>query len=295
VRILITGAKGMLGATLVEQWQSTYDVCATDIKNFPENPARKFFEFDLSSDCYTELLEWAMPDVIVHCGAITNMDYCEKYPNQAMAVNAASVRKLLEIQTQSRLIFISSDAVFGDGFHMASEDLDARPETIYGKSKKVGEDMLREAPGLNLAVRTTIVGKNSNPAAKGFVEWIVESVREDREITLFADVFFTPITIWDFADELEWIIRSTISGVVHVASSDPVSKYEFGVGICSQLGLDIDLIRAGSIDEFKFRAKRSKDQTLDSTYYKRLTGREMPSISDTIVNIARHFESLTNA
>ena len=95
-KILITGASGMLGATIVKKWCNRFEVFATDKDNFTNNPVKNFMNFDLVSESYDALMNWAKPDVIIHCAAITNVDYCEDNPEQAMEVNAESVNKFLK-------------------------------------------------------------------------------------------------------------------------------------------------------------------------------------------------------
>ena len=161
-KILITGASGMLGATLVMKCQDNFEVFATDKTNFKGNPANKFFSFDLLSNSLDAIIEWSKPDFIIHCAAITNLDYCEENPQQALKVNAESVQKFFQSNTKAKVIFISSDAVFADGIYMVKEKNETAPETVYGKSKEVGEKYIREAGYPHLAIRTTIVGKNLN-------------------------------------------------------------------------------------------------------------------------------------
>ena len=295
MRILITGASGMLGATFVKKCCNRFEVFATDKENFANSPAKYFMAFDLMSESYDALMNWAKPDVIIHCAAITNVDYCEDNPEQAMAVNAESVNQFLKYGSDARLIFISSDAVFPDGIHMATEKDQTTPENIYGKTKETGEKYINNALGSHLAILTTIVGKNINPSYQGFVEWIVNSVKSGKEITLFDDALFTPITTWHLANEIEWIMRSNISDIVHVAGGEPITKYNFGKKICKRLKLDTNLIRKGSIDNVKFNAKRSKDQTMDSSYYYSISNRSLPSTDETVDIIIEHFEDSTYA
>ena len=218
------------------------------------------------------------------------MDYCEDNPEHAMAVNAESVNKFLKYGSDTRLIFISSDAVFPDGIHMAMEKDQISPENVYGKTKETGEKYIKDALGDHVAIRTTIVGKNINPSYQGFVEWIVNSIKNGKEIILFEDVLFTPITTWHLANEMDWIIRSNISGIVHVAGVEPISKYDFGKKICEGLELDTKLIRKGSMDNVKFNAKRSNDQTMDSGFYHSLSSRFLPSADETVDIIVEHFQ-----
>ena len=295
LRVLITGSSGMLGTTLVDKWQDKFHVYTTDKESFKNNPANKFLAFDLLNSSYGELLKWARPDVIVHCAAITNVDYCEEHPEQAMAVNSESVNTFLQSNALARLIFISSDAVFPDGRYLALEKNKTGPENVYGMSKELGERYIQNAGDPHAAIRTTIVGKNINPSYQGFVEWIVQSVSSGREITLFDDVLFTPITTWHLGEELEWIVENDAAGIIHIAGKDIVSKYDFGRKICKGLGLDTSLIHKGSIDNVTFRAKRSKNQTMNSSHYQRLSGRTLPTMDDTVGLIVLHFKEFANA
>lgn len=289
MNVLVTGASGMLGATLVDKWKDKFDIYATDIEEMKDNPSIKFFKFDLSCSSYEQLIHWAEPNVIVHCAAITNVDYCEEYPELAMIVNGESIKKFIQSMGDARMIFISSDAVFPDKVHLASEKDGTNPENVYGKSKELGERYIQNNRAHNCAIRTTIVGKNINPANQGFVEWIVNSVKTGKEIALFDDVIFTPITIWHLAAELEWVIENKIYSIIHIAGREPVSKYDFGFKICEKLNLNTTLIKKVSINDFSFIAKRSKDQTMSVTHYEKLSSHYLPSMEDTIDFIVKHF------
>lgn len=287
--ILITGASGMLGATLVQRLQKSHNVFATGRLQFQDNPAKLFMEFDLTSESYDMLLNWSNPEMIIHCAAITNVDYCENNPEEAVVINAESVQKFFKCRPNVKIIFISSDAVFPDGIHMANEKDQILPGNIYGKTKETGENYINDNLGSHLTIRTTIIGKNINPNSSSFVEWIVKSVREGKEINLFEDVIFTPISIWDFADELEWIIDHDLIGLFHIVGKDCINKYKFGYEICNRLDLNTKLLKKSCIENRNFIARRSKDQTLDSSCYQRFTNRKLPSIEQTIESVVRHF------
>jgi len=295
VRILITGASGMLGATLASAWRDKYTVFATDHTNFNNNTVKNFKEFDLLSDSYEELINWSTPDVIIHCAAITNVDQCEEQPKQAVAVNAGSVKKLLQsINNNTKIIFISSEAVFSGVQHLASENDKTTPQTVYGESKVAAEKYLKEAGNSHLIIRTTIVGKNINTNRTGFVEWLVNSAKHKKEITLFDDVFFTPITIWDLMEELEWVLENNVFGTIHIAGKRLISKFEFGKQIYERLGFNASLIHKGSVDNVCFQAKRSKDMSIDSSYYHKLSKHSLPSIDKTVRLLADKFKESNN-
>lgn len=282
IRILITGSSGMLGATLVKMWSDIYDIYATDISSFREQPAKKFMSFDLLSNSYSELIKWSEPDIIVHCAAIINLEFCEKNPDIAFSVNSESVRRLIQSSKNSKIIFISSDAVYHDGIFMAKESDKIFPENIYGKSKVLGEKCLFEDTNNHCCIRTTIIGKNINPDRKGFIEWIIDSVKKGKNIKLFQDANFTPITIWHLAKEMQFIIDNNIKGTYNISGREKISKYEFGLRLCSSLNLDVGDISKGYLMDHKSIVKRSRDQTLDSTLYASKYNRNLPTISELI-------------
>jgi dTDP-4-dehydrorhamnose reductase len=288
-RVLITGASGMLGATLVKLWSTKYNIFATGNSDFQGNLAKNYKIFDLKSENYGELIEWAKPDIIVHCAAITNVDYCEDNSEEAMIVNGESVRKLIYSAPYAKLIFISTDAVFPCQTHLANEESLTGPENIYGKSKEYGESFIKKSLKNSCIVRTTIVGKNINTYKQGFVEWIINSIKRDDHISLFNDVFFTPISIWHLTDELEWIINNDVPKILHVSSSEVITKYEFGYSLCHEMRLDASLIKAGSMDDVQFKAKRAKDQTLDSSYYISISKHKLPNFEDNIKILIKYF------
>ena len=290
MRLLITGATGMLGATLAEKWKEKFQIFTTGRQLFTKFPNNRFMPFNLLSESYDSLMRWANPDVVIHCAAITDVDYCENNIEQAMAVNAESVRKFLKYGFNSKLIFISSDAVFPDGICMATEKNQTSPENIYGKTKEAGEKYIQNSIGNHIAIRTTIVGKNINLKHQGFVEWIINSLKNRQEISLFDDALFTPITIWHLANEIEWIINNDIKGILHVSGVQPISKYDFGKRICEALKLETDLIKIGNMNDFKFKARRSKDQTLNSSFYSSTYNRTLPTTNETINSIVKHFQ-----
>ena len=288
-RVLITGASGMLGACLVKLWLNKYNIFATGRNDFSGNTAKNHKIFDLKSENYEELTEWAKPDIIIHCAAITNVDYCEENPEEAMIINGESVGKLIDSAPNAKLIFISTDAVFSCQTYLVNENSLTGPENIYGKSKEYGESFIKNSLKNSCIVRTTIVGKNINIYKQGFVEWIINSIRRGNQITLFNDVFFTPISIWHLSDELEWIINNDVPKILHVSGSEVITKYEFGYRLCHEMRLDASLIKTGSMDDIQFRAKRAKDQTLDSSYYISISKRKLPNFEGNVEILIKYF------
>ena len=195
----------------------------------------------------------------------------------------------MKYEDSSKIIFISSDAVFEDQLSFSEEKDPLNPLNIYGLSKKKGEVYLEKSKNKHLTIRTTIIGKNLNLSKTSFLEWIIHSLRNNIKINLFEDVFFTPISIWSLSEEIKWILKNNISGTFHISAKNKISKYKFGLDSCTALGLNKNLIKRTTLEEFSFHAFRSKNQTLDSSRYERQTGRKLPSLDFLISEVLHHF------
>jgi dTDP-4-dehydrorhamnose reductase len=290
-RVLITGATGMLGSVLVGALQEELDVYSTSSSVVGLGYFNKYLSFALENGDYSHLIEWADPDVIIHCGALTNGNYCENHPLNALEVNGLSLKKLAD-SSKAHIIYISTDAVFANSKHMAKEADFTFPESVYGKSKELGEFFLTHSGIKHTIIRTTIVGFNNKPGKVGFVEWIVNSALNGVEINLFNDVLFTPISCAALAVEIESIVKSSDDrdlGVLHIGGSEIVTKYQFGLALLERLGLPSSLVNKGSILSFGDRAKRSTDQTLDSSNYESLHATKLPGLKKTIDDLVQSF------
>jgi dTDP-4-dehydrorhamnose reductase len=294
MRVLITGASGMLGAALVHQLKNEYNVFATGNSYFKEQP-HQYLKFDLSSNDYHELIEWSNPDIIVHCGALTNGNLCKEKPELALNVNGLTIERLIKATKPNvKVIYISTDAVFPSEVHMAKETDCSRPENVYGKSKELGEFFLLNSNKQFSIIRTTIVGFNLNKEKNGFVEWIINSSKDKEKIGLFNDVIFTPISIYDLISEIEFLIKENQinSEIIHIAGNESCSKYEFGTMLLKAIGLSPNNIKPSSILEFKDRAKRCADQTLNTTFYNEKYNRKLPTLQQTIHTLKEKYYEL---
>ena len=290
-RILITGASGMLGATIVKMLSKQFNVFGTGNSDY-ESIECEYKKFNLSGDNYDELISWSNPDIIIHCGALTNGNYCQNHPLEAFNVNGVSVKKLMNAtEDRVKIIYISTDAVFPSSLHLAKESDCAFPENIYGKSKELGEFFLKTSIDRNYTIiRTTIVGLNINKQKSGFVEWIINTINNREELGLFADVLFTPISIWSLAEEIGFLIKSgnINSETVHIGG-ELCTKYEFGKTLLEILSIPTIKLVESSILSFSDRAKRCTDQSLNSSFYQKRYKRILPSLKQTVNIIKQHY------
>ena len=281
----------MLGSTLAKELSRKYKVYGTG--NSEISPLIEYKRFDLLNDSYKELIAWSQPELIIHCAAITDVSFCQKNHLKSFKINGISVNKLLETtNNKTKIIYISTDAVFPSSVHLAKEHDCVCPENIYGKSKELGEFYLKTSVDRNYTIiRTTIVGLNINKKKIGFVEWIIKTAKENKELGLFSDVLFSPISIWDLISEIIFLIdtNNINSETLHIAG-ELCTKYEFGNKLLKKIGISNDKVFENSISTLEGRSKRSNDQSLDSSLYFKKYNRNPVSLKQTLNKIMENYE-----
>lgn len=282
----------MLGSHLVEIFQKQYEVFGSGNSDFENNKCYNYKVFDLTRKSFEKLKSWVIPDIIIHCGAITNLEFCQKRPKHAMEVNAYAVKKLLDTYPTAKFILISSDAVFPERDFSAKENSTTDPLNTYGLTKEMAENFISKDK--HLIIRTTIVGLNINKGKKSLVDWILQSLQQNKVINLFEDVIFTPITIWDLGSQIRNLIEVNVSGLFHIAGKNPISKFEFGIELCRELNFNERNIIKSKIEKTYSTVRRPKNQTLDSSFYEKTFNVSLPSIEKTIRTISSKYLELSS-
>ena len=154
-------------------------------------------------------------DVILHLGALTNVDQCEADPERANRINGEGTRTVVEAaqRRRARVIYLSTDYVF-DGTKAGEygEDDDPSPINHYGRSKLAGEHHVAAMPG-NLIVRTSwVFGEGRN-----FIRTILGAAAERDVVQVVGDQRGRPTYAGDLARALVAMIRASFEGIVHVA------------------------------------------------------------------------------
>lgn len=209
------------------------------------------------------------PDYIINCAALTNLDQIESDPTDAYAVNAHGAKNLaiISLKKKIKLIHISTDSVFdGKRGSYKEEDL-PNPINEYAKSKKMGEDWVREISDKHVIVRTNFYGNNSD--GKFLFNWVVKNLQQKNPITGFHDVIFNPLEIENLSEMIIELCHSDFFGTIHLSSDNPMSKYEFATTIARKLNYDTSLVRKGSIKEVKFIAQRPLNTSLSNALAKK--------------------------
>lgn len=282
MRILITGATGMLGSELLRVLGEGHD-CIGSSRRRPAATA-PWFEAELGApgDWAARLAELA-PQVVVHAGALTHVDACERDPDLAQRVNADATRALAEHCAASRaqLIYVSTDAVFdGRKEGRYAEDDATAPVNAYGCSKLAGERAALACPGA-LVLRTNIFGWRPG-RADSFGEWVLGALRAREPLTMFTDVFFTPIATALLARLVEGCVAARLAGLYHAGGAETLSKCDFAYRVAAAFGLAGDCIVPIRVADKPLAARRPRNMALDSSRLAAALGVALPDIRASI-------------
>ena len=228
MKIIVTGANGMLGKDLVPLLAANHDVIALSRA-----------ECDITNPSVVDtLIRKNAPNLIINCAAFTDVDGCEREPEKAFAVNAAGAGHIARAASVAgaRLFHISTDYVF-DGMKSTpyNENDATNPISVYGQSKLQGEQLVLQqnwTASSPLILRTAwlygLQGSN-------FVEKILAAAQSGRDLKVVADQRGCPTWTMHLAGKIVELITTAADGILHVANSGNCSRFEFAQAIVARL------------------------------------------------------------
>lgn len=289
-KILITGASGLLGGSLMWAWRQRCALLGVYHAHPVRIPGAELCGADLSDrTAFRKIAETFRPDAVIHCAALTDLDFCERNPEAADRVNIGAVQNIVFglRSLPAKLVFISTDAVYDGRKGNYTEEDPTAPVNHYGRTKCRGEEAALEHPGC-LVLRTSLFGWNSLPK-ESLSEWILNRLMKGETIRGFFDVHFSALYTMELADLMEACLEKDLSGVYVAASRGGITKYDFAKNLAAAFGLDGRLVEKASVDDLNFSAKRGKNLSLSPARLERALGREMPTFEDSIRRLHRDY------
>ena len=222
---------------------------------------------DLTKSNFDELLNWCKPEVIIHCAANTNLENCEKDIDNALKINANPLKYFSKSKFVKRIIYISTDSVYGKIIGQASESSKTIPINNYGKTKLCGEEFLINSNKKFTVLRATPVGFNLlKKNNTHFVQWMLQKASKKQKIKLYQNVIFSPISCNFLIQEIFHCIKHKIDGIFNITGEFSFSKYDFGKILINLFEFDEELIEKSNYVSCT-DTKRSLNQTLNSNKY----------------------------
>jgi dTDP-4-dehydrorhamnose reductase len=216
------------------------------------------------------------PDLVVHTAGLTNVEACEAAPEQAQRANVGISLNVAEACAAAgvRIVHISTDHLFSGDRPLVDEAAWPDPVNVYGRTKAEAEARVLDAHPAALVVRTNIFGWG--PAyRRSFSDVILEALRQREPITLFEDVFYTPILMETLAKAVHDLVAAGAQGILHVSGDERLSKHDFGRRLSQQFGLDPRWIRRGRIVDDRRLVRRPREMGLSNVKARELLGRPL--------------------
>ncbi len=298
MRILITGASGLLGLNLALEAAKEHTVFGTANSHAFANAPTAFqvVQTDLLAPGAVEsLLEQTRPDWVIHCAALANVDACEADPALASQLNTELPRQLAELcrphtgqdarssianvtRGGARFLHISTDCVF-DGQRGAYSETDIpNPLGVYARTKLEGELAVMQANPQAIVARVNLFGWSPS-GKRSLAEFFVNNLSAGKQVNGFTDVFFCPLLANDLAHVLIEMLEKDLSGIYHTVSSQCLSKYEFGLRLAQRFDLDAGLIQPASVMQGGLKAARSPNLSMRTDKLAAALGHSLPSVS----------------
>lgn len=281
-RLVITGGSGLLALNWACRMRHRFDVILGTHRHKVNLEGARSVALDLESPIHlSHQLQALEPKLVIHAAGMTSVEQCEQRPRDAEHANAG-LTKNVAIATHAlgiKLVHISTDHLFSGSRPRVAEEEVPEPLNVYARTKLRAEEWAREANPKTLIVRTNFFGWG-HLYRQSFSDWIITSLRSGRRITMFENVYFTPILADRLALVTHDVVAKGISGVLNIAGDERFSKYDFAVRVAERFGLSKALIARGRMDDSKPLVQRPHDMSLDNTKASRLLGRRLGSVDE---------------
>ena len=287
MKFLVTGSTGLIGHQLCKDltkvgkevfsgYHNTTPVYGTPLPLDLTN-------YDRIKDSILKI----KPDVIIHLGAMTDVDLCEKEKDLAMKINAEATEVLAKQAAKQHafFIYVSTDYVFDGEKGMRKESDPTNPVDFYGKSKLEGEKAVMNLASSSCIVRTS-TPYGIHPTKKSFPFWIRQNLEEKKEINIVTDQFTSPTYVPNLSLMLIEIAKRQIVGLIHFAGATRISRYEMAELVADNFQLEKKLFKPINMKNMDWIAKRPKDSSLDVSKASSLLNEKPMEIEQGLVNFS---------
>ncbi len=245
MKVAITGASGLFGYGLVEAFRTRHEVFAltrAEADLTKEEEVRNAFAK-------------ARPQIVIHAGAIPDLDICETEPARAFLVNVHGTRHVVEAARAvgASVAYVSTDAVFDGKKQTPCTESDLpNPPTIYGRTKLKGEQIVRTAPSHWIFRVSVLFG----PGRTNFVEKGLRKIAGGEKYEVAADQLGSSTYTLDAARKMMEVVEARRYGLYHLSNQGACTRYELARCATELAGLDPGMVVGKPSDELGRPARR---------------------------------------
>lgn len=276
--ILLVGGTGLLGSSLAPVLQRMGHEVLIHGRSGGD------VQGDLSDQHGSQaIFRQVAPAVIINCAALADVDACQRDPAQAWRHNVLPARHCAAwCQNQgARLLQISTDQVYdGPGPH--SEGV-VSPRNAYAWSKLAAEEAALSANGLVL--RTNFFGPSQCSGRQSFSDWVLTRVRTGQQLTVFTDVWVSPLRMTTLARMIVHCLQQWHSGLYNLGSREGMSKAMIAETLIKYFAVGKAEIRHGLLTEAGLFAPRPLDMRMAVTAFESTFALSLPSLAEEIAGL----------
>ena len=234
------------------------------------------------------ILKEENPDLVINASGITNVDYCETHIDEVMKINGFAVENLANAAEDvgATLCHISTDYVYsGEGCKYTEED-ETEPVNVYGKSKLLGEELIRGRKNIILRISTPY-GFNITKKKITFLEFIVSNLKAKKPVKIVDDQFTSPTFLNEIPAAIETLCSLKKTGIYNLGSTECLSRFEFAGIVSTAFKLNNELILRAKTSDIPFIAQRPKKCCMSNEKLKSIV--KINDIKTNIEKLRQHF------
>lgn len=271
MRILITGVSGFVGRHLANRLLEQKDIVVAGTGRATGRPehlptALQYLPLDLLNPvAVLDVVTAFQPDIVIHSAAMSKPNDCEVQQALCYAVNVQATQHVVDACTANncRLLFMSTDFVFGDDGPFAEDDA-YNAVNYYGQSKVLAEAVVKNS-GLHWSiVRTVLVYGPQLPGLHPtFPQWVWGNLQQGKPIRVFTDQYRTATYVADLVDGIAAITMQNATGVFHLCGEEIFTPFDIAQLVAVHGGFDTQLVQPVTRAEFTEPARRPIRSTLN--------------------------------
>lgn len=296
MKILITGANGLLGQKLVALIlnQGNHELIATarGANRLPFDQQKyTYTPLDITDQAQVNsVIAEHQPDVVIHTAAMTNVDQCESEREGCWDLNVNAVQYIAEAceAHNAFLLHLSTDFIFDGEDGPYDEEAQANPISYYGESKLAAEHIITQSK-LDWAIARTVLvyGIAHDMSRTNIVLWVKKSLEEGKEIKVVDDQLRSPTLAEDLAQGCLLIAEQKAKGIFNISGSDLLTPYEMAIKTAQFFNLSTSSMQKADSSTFTQPAKRPPKTGLLIEKARTVLGYEPHSFDEGIAIIAQ--------
>ena len=265
MRVFLTGGSGLLGKALIEEVPDDIQIISLvrRIDSRLHAPGLIQVLVDFSNEIeLEELFVQYNPNAVIHAAAEGRVDVVQEDFLLGYKVNVEFTKKIAEacLKNSAHMIFVSSNAVFGNQQIPFHESDKPEPINVYGQLKLEAESIVQEIAPSSLVLRPILMygwphqTSRTNPA-----KYWIEALRANKSISVVDDIYSQPLSVYDCARLIWKVCENKLTGILHVSGIEHITLFEFATTVAEVFELDERMINRAKSSDFPSLAPRPID------------------------------------